>query len=75
MQNATYNEKIEALLKHFRFSTKLAAALNVHRMSIQNWKEESAAISKENRLAIDVLYSKYWIKRVRIKRVRGLLFT
>jgi Fic family protein len=59
MQNITYDEKIESLLKHFKFSTKLAEALNVHRMSIQNWREDSAAISKENRLAIDMLYAKY----------------
>jgi Fic family protein len=61
MQNIPYNEKIEALLKHYKFSTKLAEALNVHRMSIQNWKENSDSISKENRLNIDVLFSKYCI--------------
>ncbi len=78
MQNVTYSEKIEALLKYFKFSTKLAVALNVHRMSIQNWKEDSSAISKENRLAIDVLYSKYCIipnlKKSEVdKMARGLM--
>ncbi len=57
MQYFTYKEKIEALLEHYQFSTKLAEALKVHRMSIQNWKEDSVSISKENRLNIDILFS------------------
>ena len=57
MQDFTYKEKIEALLEHYQFSTKLAEALKVHRMSIQNWKEDSVSISKENRLNIDILFS------------------
>jgi len=61
MQNFTYKEKIEALLNHYKFSTKLAEALKVHRMSIQNWKEDSVTISKENRLNIDVLFSTHCI--------------
>ena len=61
MQNFTYKEKIEALLEHYKFSTKLAEALNVHRMSIQNWKEDSVSISKENKLNIDVLFSTHCI--------------
>jgi Fic family protein len=61
MQNFTYKEKIEALLDHYKFSTKLAEALKVHRMSIQNWKEDSVTISKENKLNIDVLFSTHCI--------------
>lgn len=61
MQEYTYKEKIEALLKHYKFSTKLAEALNVHRMSIQNWKDDSVSISKENKLSIDVLFSTHCI--------------
>ncbi len=57
MQYFTYKEKIEALLEHYQFSTKLAEALKVHRMSIQNWKEDSVSISRENRLNIDILFS------------------
>ncbi|HIP61945.1 MAG TPA: Fic family protein [Sulfurovum sp.] len=61
MQNFSYKEKIEALLEHYRFSTRLAEALKVHRMSIQNWKEDSVSISKDNRLGIDVLFSTHCI--------------
>lgn len=61
MQEYTYKEKIEGLLKHYKFSTKLAEALNVHRMSIQNWKDASVSISKENRLNIDVLFATHCI--------------
>jgi len=61
MQKFTYKEKIEALLVHYKFSTKLAEALKVHRMSIQNWKDDSVSISKENKLNIDVLFSTYYI--------------
>ena len=61
MQYFTYKEKIEALLEHYKFSTKLAEALKVHRMSIQNWKEDSVSISKENKLNIDVLFSAHCI--------------
>ena len=61
MQKQTYKEKIEALLEHYKFSTKLAEALKVHRMSIQNWKDDSVSISKENRLNIDVLFSTHCI--------------
>ena len=61
MKQYTYTEKIEALLLHYRFSTKLAEALNVHRMSIQNWRDDSVNISKENKLNIDVLFATYYI--------------
>lgn len=61
MQKYTYQEKIEALLIHYKFSTKLAEALKVHRMSIQNWKDDSVSISKENRLNIDMLFSTHCI--------------
>lgn len=61
MQEYTYKEKIEVLLKHYKFSTKLAEALNVHRMSIQNWKDDSVNISKENKLSIDVLFATHSI--------------
>lgn len=61
MNNIAYDEKMESLLKYFKFATKLAEALNVHRMSIQNWRNDSGTISNENKLAIDMLYAKYCI--------------
>ena len=56
-----YQEKIEALLEHYKFSTKLAEALGVHRMSILNWRDGKVEISKENRLNIDVLYATHCV--------------
>ena len=61
MNNVSYQEKIEALLEHYKFSTKLAEALHVHRMSIPNWREGRVEISRENRLSIDVLYATYCV--------------
>jgi len=60
MQNVSYKEKIEALLEHFRFSTRLAEALGVHRMSIPNWRD-GKEISRENRLKIDLLYARHCV--------------
>lgn len=61
MQNISYKEKIEALIKHYKFSTKLAEALHVHRMSIQNWRDDTTGITKENRLNIDMLYAMHCV--------------
>jgi Fic family protein len=61
MQNISYKEKIEALIKHYRFSTKLAEALKVHRMSIQNWRDDDTGITETNRLKIDTLYALHCI--------------
>ena len=61
MNNISYKEKIEALLEHYKFSTKLADALHVHRMSIPNWRDGKVEISKENRLSIDVLYATHCV--------------
>ena len=61
MNNVGYKEKIEALLEYYKFSTKLAEALHVHRMSIPNWREGKVEISKENRLRIDVLYATHCV--------------
>jgi len=61
MQNESYADKIEALIKHYQFSTKLAEALHVHRMSIQNWRDGSVEISKDNRLNIDLLYATHCV--------------
>lgn len=61
MSNVGYKEKIEALLEYYKFSTKLAEALHVHRMSIPNWREGKVEISKENRLRIDVLYATHCV--------------
>jgi len=61
MNNISYQEKIEALLAHYKFSTKLAEALHVHRMSIPNWREGRVEISNENRLNIDVLYATHCV--------------
>ena len=57
MQNIHYKDKIEALVEHYTFSTKLAEALQVHRMSIQNWRDDDSKITEENRLKIDTLYA------------------
>ena len=61
MKHITYQEKIEALLEHYKFSTKLAEALHVHRMSIPNWREGRVEISRENRLQIDMLYAEHCV--------------
>ena len=61
MDNISYRDKIEALLGYYKFSTKLAEALGVHRMSIPNWRDDRVEISKENRLSIDVLYATHCI--------------
>ncbi|WP_456480078.1 Fic family protein [Nautilia sp.] len=53
-----YVKKIEKLLEHFKYSTKLAEALDVSRMSILNWRD-GGNISNENKFKIDVLYNKY----------------
>ena len=55
METSNYATKIEQLLEYYRYSTKLAQALNVSRISIVNWRE-GASISEENRLKIDYLY-------------------
>lgn len=51
----SYIEKLEKLLNFYKYSTKLAEALGVSRMSIVNWRD-GATISEENRLKIDYLY-------------------
>ena len=56
----TYKEKIELLLKKFKYSTKLAQSLNVSRRTILNWRE-GGSISEENQLKIDTLFAKYII--------------
>ena len=61
MNSVSYKEKIEALLEHYKFSTKLAEALQVHRMSIPNWRDGKVEISKENRLRIDLLYATHCV--------------
>ena len=61
MHKKSYSEKIEILLTHYKFSTKLAEALRVHRMSIQNWRKDSQNISKENRFNIDMLFAQHYI--------------
>ena len=61
MNNISYQEKIEALLEYYKFSTKLADALHVHRMSIPNWRDNKVEISQENRLNIDVLYATHCV--------------
>ncbi|MFK5976609.1 MAG: Fic family protein [Sulfurovum sp.] len=61
MHKYSYKEKIDILLDYYRYSTKLAEALSVHRMSIQNWRDDSSNISKTNKLSIDILFSKHHI--------------
>jgi len=55
LNNITYKQKIEELLNYFKYSTKLAEALKVSRISIVNWRDE-APINDENKLKIDYLY-------------------
>ncbi len=56
MKDITYSKKIEQLLVHYRYSTKLAEALNTSRMSLLNWQDDSYNISKSNQNLIDTLY-------------------
>ena len=55
LNNLTYSQKIEELLDYFKYSTKLAEALGVSRISIVNWRD-GASISEENKLKIDYLF-------------------
>ncbi len=55
METTNHIQKLEALIDHYRYSTKLAEALGVSRISIINWRG-GANISKENRVKIDYLY-------------------
>jgi len=55
LNNLTYSQKIEELLNYFKYSTKLAEALGVSRISIVNWRD-GASISEENKLKIDYLF-------------------
>jgi len=61
MHNITYQQKIDTLLEHYRYSTKLAEALGVSRISVQNWRDEGANISDNNKLNIDILFAKHSI--------------
>ena len=54
-QEYTLIEKLERLLEHYRYSTKLAEALGVSRVSIVNWRE-GASVSETNRAKIDYLF-------------------
>ena len=68
MQNYSYPQKIEKLLEHFKYSTKLADALNVSRISIVNWRN-GASISEENKLKIDYLfYEKVFLPELENKK-------
>jgi Fic family protein len=68
MQNYSYPQKIEKLLEHFKYSTKLADALNVSRISIVNWRD-GASISEENKLKIDYLfYEKVFLPELENKK-------
>ena len=51
----TLSEKLEQLLEHYRYSTKLAEALGVSRVSIVNWRDGAPA-SETNRDKIDYLF-------------------
>jgi Fic family protein len=68
MQNYSYPQKIEKLLENFKYSTKLADALNVSRISIVNWRD-GASISEENKLKIDYLfYEKVFLPELENKK-------
>ena len=52
----SYSQKIKKLLEYYKFSTKLAQALDTSRMSIVNWQDENFNISNNNKNKIDSLY-------------------
>lgn len=63
-----YPQKIEKLLNYFKYSTKLAEALGVSRISIVNWRD-GASISEENKLKIDYLfYEKIFLPQLESKK-------
>jgi Fic family protein len=55
-QQYTLVEKLEQLLQHYRYSTKLAEALGVSRVSIVNWRD-GASVNETNRAKIDYLFN------------------
>jgi len=68
MKQLNYSQKIEKLLKYFKYSTKLAEALGVSRISIVNWKD-GASINEENKLKIDYLfYEKIFLPELENKK-------
>ncbi len=56
MINLTHKQKIIQLLEYYKYSTKLAEALNTSRMSLLNWQDETYNISKDNKNKIDMLF-------------------
>ncbi len=65
MINTTYKQKIIQLLKYYKYSTKLAQALDTSRMSLLNWQDEIYNISINNQDKIDALfYSKIIIPTI-----------
>ncbi len=65
MNNISYKHKIIKLLEYYRYSTKLAQALDTSRMSILNWQDDNYNISKDNQSKIDSLfYSKIIIPNI-----------
>ncbi len=57
-QNISELTKIESLLEHFVYSTRMSEVLGVSRRSILNWKNNPDSISPDHRLDLDVLYCK-----------------
>lgn len=58
INNISYKEKINQLIKNYKYSTKLAQTLGVSRISIVNWKDDDSKINETNKLKIDSLYTK-----------------
>lgn len=56
MKDISYKEKILKLLEYYKFSTKLAEALDTSRMSILNWQDEDYNISIANQNNINSLF-------------------
>jgi Fic family protein len=56
MQNISYGQKIIKLLEYYKYSTKLAEALNTSRMSLLNWQDNNYNISQNNKNKIDTLF-------------------
>lgn len=54
-------DKMDALLAHFKQSTRLAEAIGVSRRTLLNWRDRPESISTTHRLDLDVLYCKHFV--------------
>ncbi|WP_457595078.1 Fic family protein [Hydrogenimonas sp.] len=49
--------KIDELIDHYRYATKVAEALGVSRMALANWRDGKVEISDENRTRVEMLHA------------------